>query len=191
MAGSYLETFIKKYQIWFLTQVGAFIMGLMLITDPKNWKVLTSYSGYFAVGFLIVTLSLSPLKKLFPRWIFMTKLNRYRQQLGVAVFSFATIHLICFIIKRGSFIKVLPYALHPVIAPALLVAYPIFFLLAISSNQYSMKKLTFLKWKKLHRYVYVAEGATIIHIAFVGQKLWAAILFTPLVVLQFLRIRKK
>lgn len=182
---------LKNYQVWFLTQVGAFVMALMLIIDSKNWKVLTSYSGYFAVGFLITTLALNPLKKLFPQWMLITKLNRYRREFGVAAFSFATIHLICFIIKRGSLIKTLPYALHPAIAPVLLVGYPIFFLLAISSNRYSIKKLTFLKWKKLHKTVYYAEGAIILHMILVGQKLWAAILFVPLIFLQFLRIRKK
>lgn len=186
-----LRNLTEKYQVWFLTQVAAFIMGLMLVVDSQNWKVLTSYSGYFSVGFLVATLSLNPLKKLFPRWMMITKLNRYRRELGVAVFSFATIHMICFIIKRGSIMKTLPYALHSAIGPVLLVAYPIFFLLAISSNQYSIKKLTFLKWKKLHKTVYIAEGAVIIHMILVGQKLWAALLFTPLVVLQFIRIRKK
>ena len=166
-------------------------MALMLVIDPKNWKVLTSYSGYFAVGFLITTLSLNPLKKLFPRWMLITKLNRYRREFGVAVFSFATIHLICFIIKRGGVMKTLPFAFHPAIGPVLLVAYPIFFLLAISSNQYSIKKLTFPKWKKLHKIVYCAEGAIVLHMVLVGQKLWAAIIFVPLVFLQTLRIRKK
>jgi DMSO/TMAO reductase YedYZ heme-binding membrane subunit len=127
---------LEKYRVWFLTQTGPFIMALMLIIDPKNWKVLTSYSGYFAVGFLTTTLALNPLKKLFPRWMLITKLNRYRREFGVAVFSFATIHLICFIIKRGGVMKTLPFALHPAIGPVLLVAYPIFFLLAISSNRY-------------------------------------------------------
>jgi sulfoxide reductase heme-binding subunit YedZ len=182
---------LKKYQVWFLTQIFAFIMGLMLVLDSKNWKILTFYSGYFAVGFLITTLFLNPLKKLFPQWIFITKLNRHRRELGVAAFSFATIHLICFVIKRGSIMKTLPYALHPAIGPVLLVAYPIFFFLAISSNQYSIKKLTFLKWKKLHKAVYLAEGAIILHMVLVGQKLWAAILFVPLVFLQTLRIREK
>lgn len=192
MAGaSRLEALLKEYQVWFLTQIGAFIMGLMLIVDSKNWKVLTSYSGYFAVGFLITTLALNPLKKLLPRWMLITKLNRYRRELGVAAFSFATIHMICFVIKRGSLMKTLPYALHPAIGPVLLVAYPILFSLAITSNQHSVKKLTFVKWKKLHRYVYIAEAAIILHMVLVGEKLWATILFIPLVVLQLIRIRKK
>jgi sulfoxide reductase heme-binding subunit YedZ len=182
---------LEKYQVWFLTQVGAFVMALMLIIDSKNWKILTAYSGYFGVGFLITTLALHPLKKLLPQWIFITKLNRHRREFGVAAFSFATIHLICFIIKRGSVMKTLPYALHPAIGPVLLIAYPIFFFLAISSNRYSIKKLTFLKWKKLHKTVYCAEGAIILHMILVGQKLWAAILFMPLVFLQILRIKKK
>jgi sulfoxide reductase heme-binding subunit YedZ len=168
-------------------------MGIMLFILPKPWKVLTSYSGYAAVGFLIAVLSLNPLKKLRPQWILITYLNRYRREMGVAAFSFATIHLICFIIKRGGILNTLPYALHPAIGPALLVAYPIFFLLAISSNEYSVKKLTFVKWKKLHKKVYIAEAFIIIHMFLIGQKMWAAILFTPLLILQFARkkIEKK
>lgn len=185
------KSFLKKYQVWFGTHVGALIMGLMLIIDPSYWKLLTPYSGYFAVGFLITVLSLNPLKKLFPKWMLITYLNRHRQEFGVATFFYATIHMACFIIKRGGFMQTLPYVIHPAIAPVLIVAYPIFFLLAISSNQYSVKKLTFLKWKKLHKTVYIAEVAVIIHMILVWQIFWAALLFAPLVILQFIRKRKK
>lgn len=182
---------LLKYQVWFWAHMGALIMCLMLIINTKNWKILTSYSGYFAVGFLITILSLSPLKKLFPKWMLITKLNRFRQGLGVATFSYAAIHLICFIIKRGSLKSTLPFLIHPALAPVFLVAFPIFFILAITSNQYSVKKLTFVKWKKLHKKVYLAEAAVILHMILVGQKFWAAILFTPLCILQFLRTRIK
>lgn len=166
-------------------------MGLMLLINPQNWKVLTSYSGYSSVGFLIAVLSLNPLKKLIPKWLLITYLNRYRRELGVAAFSYATVHFLCFIIKRGGILETLPYAIHPAIAPVLLVAYPIFFLLAISSNQYSIKKLTFLKWKRLHSKVYFAECAIILHMILMGQKLWASVLFIPLLILQFWRKRKE
>jgi methionine sulfoxide reductase heme-binding subunit len=185
----YLITFIHNNKGWLLTHLFVVVMGIMLVINPQNWKPLTSYSGYAAVGFLIALLSLNPLKKLQPKLMLVTYLNRYRRELGVAAFSFATVHLICFIIKRGGIFNTLPYALHPAIAPALLVAYPIFFLLAITSNQYSVKKLTFVKWKKLHSTVYIAEAGIILHMILVGQKMWAAILFIPVLILQFMRRR--
>lgn len=189
--GHTLASFLKKYNFWLVTHFGVIVMALMLIINSNNWKVLTSYSGYFAVGFFVTVLSLNPLKNLFPKWMFITLLNRHRQELGVATFFYATIHLICFIIKRGGIIKTLPFTLHPAIGPVLLIGYPILFLLAITSNKYSTKKLTFLKWKKLHKMVYIVEATVVIHMILVGQKLWAAILFIPLLTIQFMRKRNK
>lgn len=186
-----LSPLFKTYHVWVWTHVGAIIMASMLLIDPNYWEVLTPYSGYFSVGFLITVLSLNPLKKLFPKWMLITLLNRHRQEFGVAAFFYATIHLICFVIKRGGLMETLPYALHPAIAPVLLVGYPIFFLLAITSNKYSSRKLTFLKWKKLHKKVYIAEAAVIIHMILVWEWFWTAVLFVPLLSLQLLRIKKK
>jgi sulfoxide reductase heme-binding subunit YedZ len=183
--------FFQKYQMWVLTHLGALIMVIMLITNPGNRKILTPYSGYFSVGFLLTILALNPLKKIFPGWMLITKLNRFRRELGVAVFSYAAIHLICFIIKRGSLQSTLPYIFHPALTPVFLVGFPLFFILAITSNKYSVRKLTFMKWKKLHRKVYIAEGAVILHMILVGEKFWTAILFTPLFILQLIRIWKK
>lgn len=182
--------FHNKYQPWFWTHIWAVLMALILLFAPEQWKLLTPYSGYTAVGFLVVTLSLNPIKSLLPKWIFITKLNRYRRQLGVAVFSYAVIHVVCFIIKRGGFAKTLPYLLHPAIIPVFFIALPILFTLTLTSNQYSIRKLTIAKWKSLHKKVYFAEIAIILHMILVGQKLWAAILFTPLIILQIIRFRK-
>lgn len=183
--------FFQKYQMWFITHVGAFVMALMLITNPEYWKTLTPYSGYSSVGFLITVLALHPLKKIFPKWMLITKLNRFRRELGVAACSYAAIHLLCFIIKRGSLQNTLPYIFHPALAPVFLVGFPLFFILAITSNKYSSRKLTFARWKKLHKKVYFAEAAVILHMVLVGEKFWAAILFTPLLILQLIRIKMK
>jgi len=108
-----MKKFLTQNIYWIGSHAAAVIMAGMLIIDPGAWKVLTSYSGYTAVGFLVATLLLTPLKTLRPQWMFITKLNRHRRELGVAAFSYAVIHIACFIIKRGGFMNALPYALHP------------------------------------------------------------------------------
>jgi len=124
--------------------------------------------------------------------MFITKLNRHRRELGVAAFSYAAIHIACFIIKRGGFTNAIPYALHPALLSVIYISFPIFLLLALTSNQYSVKRMGFLKWKKLHRQVYWAEGGIIVHMILTGQALWAGIIFIPCVILQiFSKLRKK
>ena len=176
--------------MWVITQLPALIMALMLVCSPVQWKLLTSYSGYLAVSFLVLTLSLNPLKNLQPQWIWVLKLNRYRRQLGVASFSCALIHFVCFLIKRGSFYKAVPYFLHPAIIPAIGIAFPILLMLAMTSNNYSVKKLSFSKWKQLHKTVYIAEAAVITHMILMGELLFALCFFIPLGILQLLRCRK-
>lgn len=178
---------------WLLTHIPAVIMVLMLVYDYNYWKLLTSYSGYFAIGFFIVTLALNPLKAFRPKWTWVLKLNRYRRQLGVASFSYTAIHLTCFIIKRitRGFMEGLIYFLHPAIIPAFWLALPILLALALTSNQYSIQRLTFAGWKRLHKTVYIAEISIMLHLILSGETLLMLVCFGPLCILQFVkRIRR-
>lgn len=132
--------FISKYGIWIVTQGPLLPMLLMLGIDPTLWKTLIPYSGYSAVGFLVLVLALNPLKSAFPTFLILKKLNLYPQEFGVACFSYSMIHLLCFIVKRGSLSAVLPYMFHPALIPVFFVALPIFFVLALTSTKYALKK---------------------------------------------------
>ena len=178
--------------IWIIVHIPAFIMSVTLLYDYNQWKLLTFYSGYCALIFFVVTLSLSPLKIIFPKLVIVTKLNRYRRQLGVASFSYAFIHLSCFLIKRilKGFTEGLIYFFHPAIIPAFWIAFPILLVLALTSNQYSIKKLSFPAWKKLHKTVYVAEVAIMLHMTLTGDFLIMLMFFIPLCTLQLLKYKK-
>src|SRR3989338_8138550 len=183
-----MTKFIKDYGFWIITHLAAVVMAVMLLLISGSWKTLTPYSGYSSACFLVAILALNPLKSLFPTLLWVTKLNRHRQEIGVAAFSYAVIHLICFIVKRGGFNETLPYLfLHPAIVPAFWVAFIVMFLLALTSNRRSMKTLGFAKWKKLHKKVYYAELAVFIHMIILKEVMWALILFTPLLLLQLAR----
>lgn len=192
---SSLVAFGVRNKAWILTHAGVVGMALMLILDLSSWELLTPYSGFTAVGFLIFVLILSPLKMLFPSILIFTYCNRYRREIGVACFSYALIHLICFVIKRGGFMETFPYLFHPALIPVFWIAFPIFTLLALTSNQISLKKLGFLKWKKLHKWVYLAEICVFLHMILVGESLYAFLLFVPLFGIQLivflLKKRKK
>ncbi len=185
------RSFWKENKAWIITHAGCVGMAMMLAFHPSSWKVLTPYSGFTAVGFLILVLSLSPLKTLFPSLLILTYCNRYRREIGVACFSYALIHLICFIIKRGGVVETLLYLLHPALIPVFWIAFPIFTLLALTSNQISLKKLGFLKWKKLHKWVYCGEVCVFLHMILVGESFYAFLLFCPLFTLQLIVYLKK
>lgn len=181
---------IRKHRVWIVTHAPAFVMAIMLFVHPDFWKILTSYTGYTAVGFLAGVLLLNPLKAIFPRIVLLKRLNLYRQEFGVSCFTYATLHLICFIIKRGSISAMIPYLLHPALMPVIFIAMPIFVVMTITSTKGSLKKMGFQKWKRLHRKVYFAEASVVLHMVLVGEKFWAAVLFTPLIIIQLMRIVK-
>lgn len=183
----------KLINPWVIFHTPAVIMLFMLCWDYTLCKKLTSYSGYFALAFFVITLFLNPLKSLKPKWVWVIKLNRYRRQLGVASFSYVLIHLTCFIMKRimGGFLQGLVYFLHPAIIPAFFIAFPIMLMLAVTSNNYSVKKLSFSKWKRLHKTVYIAEFAIMVHMALMGSLRLMLFLFIPLCFLQFMRRKNR
>lgn len=182
------EYFWKKNRVWIFTELPAAVMVIMLVVHPAFWKLLTPYTGYAAVGFLIGVLSLNPLKSIFPSVVLLKRLNLYRQEFGVACFIYALIHILCFAIKRGSLSAMIPYMLHPALIPVVFIAIPIFVVLTVTSTKASQKKMGFLKWKRLHRKVYFAEAAVVLHMVLVGEKFWAIVLFTPLLIIQCVRV---
>jgi sulfoxide reductase heme-binding subunit YedZ len=160
--------FFPRNKDWFFLNLPVSIMFFSLIYNPSLWSVFTPYSGYTAFVLLIIVLSLNPLVFLFPKQLWLKKINRHRRVIGVAVFTYAFVHVLCFVIKRGGLIETLPYMLHPVIAPGM-IAFFIFFILTVTSNNISIKKLGFRRWKKIHKYVYLAEVCLLLHLVLLGN----------------------
>lgn len=185
------KEWLKKNYGWIALNLPALLMLMILIYNPNLWKFLTPYTGYAALSLLILVLSLNPLQTFLPTSVFIKKINKHRRQTGVAVFSYAVIHFFCFFIKREySLSETFYYFLHPAILPAAIALF-IFGILALTSNNYFVKKMGFIQWKKLHKTVYIAEGLVFMHMILLGNILYACIAFVPLVGLQLIRKRKK
>ena len=178
---------MQKYLGWLITHSLFIAMLISILWDPHQLTWQFKCSAYVAVGSLCLILSLNPLKLVFPRWILIHRLNRYRQEIGVSVFSYALIHVLCVAIGSGSLASWLSLAQYPPFMSVMLVSMPIFFILAVTSTQFSKMKLGFKNWKRLHRLVYVAEAGVIVHLWMVGQSTLVTVLFLPLVVVQLLR----
>lgn len=158
------------------------------MTDLDFWKSILSYSGYTALAFFVLILALNPLVYLAPGIQWIKSLNTHRRAIGVASFLYICPHLLAFItlkiMKTGSF--PLSSFLYPFILPAFL-AFCILLLLTATSNNYSVQKLRYDRWKLIHRSVYVAEFLIFIHLLLQGdlQITVACLVFIPLIILQW------
>lgn len=175
----------QKQMAWIITHCMFIVMATVLAFDYTKWNVILPYAAYCAIFFFILTLSLNPLISVKPyRWLLI--MNRYRRQTGVASYSYALLHAVCFLIKRlidGKWV----YLLHPAILPVLIVGMPILLSLSLTSNQYAIKKLSFARWKNLHKKVYIAELAIFCHLFLSGAKLLGMLTFGPLITLQLIQ----
>lgn len=182
---------MKKYLAWVVTHSLFLIMSVSILWDPQHLRWQFKYSAYFAVGFLCLILSLNPLKQMFPRWILIHRLNRYRQEIGVSVFSYAAIHALCVAIGSGSLAQWLSLAQYPPFMSVMLISMPIFFILAVTSTQFSKIRFGFRNWKRLHRFVYIAEVGVMFHLWMIGQSKVVLVVFVPLIIVQLFRVANR
>lgn len=116
--------------------------------------------GDWSLRFLWLTLAITPIQTI-TRWRGMTC---YRQLFGLYTFFYASLHLLVYLILDNDLvwfiiatdIKQSPYIWFGVIAYTIVLA------LAITSPN-SMKKRMGRHWKKLHRFIYIAALAAMIH----------------------------
>ena len=144
-------------------------------------------TGETSVRLLIITMILTPMRRIFPQsgfWQWMMKRRRY---FGVAAFAYAALHLTFFVMDEGSVIEIL----GSFTKPAMLLGWFAFFVflpLAITSNDWSVRKLG-LRWKRVQQWVYPAAVATAVHWVLVSEEIGPALVhFLPLVLLEAYRL---
>jgi len=123
-------------------------------------ETITHSTGDWTLRFLLITLSISPLR----RWFGLTGLMRFRRMLGLYVFFYACCHFSIWFIADHGFnfggmiedIVERPYITVGFSALVLLIP------LAITSNNAMVRRLG-KRWKKLHRLVYLITGLGVLH----------------------------
>ena len=126
-------------------------------------------TGDFSARLLIVTLAVTPLRLMFPRSRWTIWLLQNRRYFGVAAFAYAVPHLVAYLWKLASVAEVLEQGAEPGMWTGW-IALIIFLALAITSNNFSSRKLG-RRWKTLHRLVYLAAILTFVH--------WILVAFDP------------
>jgi ferredoxin-NADP reductase/DMSO/TMAO reductase YedYZ heme-binding membrane subunit len=147
--------------------------------------------GEIAIWTLGAVLCLSPLKALFPKSRLVAALNRYRRTMGVTAFVYALFHVALYFSYEGGTPDYLARLQEPFFAAGA-IAFSILFLLTVTSNNWTIKRLGFRNWKWIHRLVYLAALVIFYHQAIADRGNWrtAFTLFIPATVLEVLRVGK-
>ena len=122
-------------------------------------KALVELLGETALIVLILTLSITPLRKI----KFLPSFVGYRRMLGLYSFFYALLHVLsygAFLVDWQNFVEDLykrPYIVMGVGAFLILLA------LALTSTKHAIRKLG-KNWKRLHRMVYIAAVAIVVHV---------------------------
>ncbi|SRR5579883_539261 len=126
--------------------------------DPV--KSLEHQLGIWTLRFIVAGLAVTPLRRLGG-----PNLIRFRRALGLLAFFYALAHLLSYIVfDRGlngaeilADIFKRPYITFGMVAFAILVP------LAATSNAAMIRRLGAAAWQKLHRWIYVAAIAAVVH----------------------------
>jgi sulfoxide reductase heme-binding subunit YedZ len=166
----------------------AFMLYEFLPADAAADDLLKG-SGETSARFLIAALAVSPLRRLFPRLRWLAWLAAHRRALGVSAFAYALLHVMFYVIDMGSLQLMLAELGATGIWTGWL-AVAIFIPLAATSSDRAVRWLQ-RRWQRLHRLVYVAAIATLVHWIYVHDGAVAAWLhFVPLILLEVTRVRK-
>jgi methionine sulfoxide reductase heme-binding subunit len=148
--------------------VNALVPLVLLLWDLAHKNVganplefVTHTTGMLTLVFLILTLAVTPLRKIFA----VNSLVKFRRMLGLFAFFYGVLHLLTYVWFDRLF-NLLSVGQDVVRRPFILVGMTAFVLmipLAITSTNTMVKRLGGKRWARLHRLVYVAALAGVLH----------------------------
>jgi len=156
----------SRYVLWlalgapFAWLVGAWFTGILFYGE------LLHASGEFSARLLILTMSITSLRLMFPDASWAGWLVRQRRYFGVATFAYAVLHTLVYIDRKQDFALMLEEGLDFSMWTGW-VALAVFLALALTSNNSSVRRLK-RAWKQLHRWVYPAALLTFVHWIFIA-----------------------
>jgi methionine sulfoxide reductase heme-binding subunit len=151
--------------------------------DPVNY--ITHFTGDWALWLLLATLAITPVRRLNAS---LAWLVRFRRMVGLYVFFYATLHLMTYVflfsgydvaaaiagLRAGHLME--PWRQLVMIWPSMLddaekrrfiqvglLAWLILLTLTLTSPKFVLRAMGGKRWQRLHRLIYVAGMAAVIH----------------------------
>ncbi|MGA2881157.1 MAG: protein-methionine-sulfoxide reductase heme-binding subunit MsrQ [Bryobacteraceae bacterium] len=130
-----------------------------LTANPVEY--ITHDTGTWTIRFLLITLCVTPLRKIFNQ----PRLARYRRMLGLFAFFYLCLHFMTWFIldKAFSFSDMWADVVKRRFITVGMLGFAMLLPLAITSTAGWVRRLGFAKWQRLHRLIYFAALAGVIH----------------------------
>jgi len=185
----------KIFALVLLMGIGVWFLVVPVFTEQLGANPierLLHISGEIAIWTLGAVLSLTPLRVLFPRSAIVNALNRHRRWIGVSACIYGLLHFSCHVLYESDWDDLLQSFSKPFIWFGL-AGLSILVLLALTSNNWAVRKLGGKRWKLLHRLAYVAAIILLYHQSIAGKGHWyvSRWLIFVLVALEGARLAKK
>src|SRR5689334_387911 len=128
---------------------------------PNPLDFVTKTTGMLTLIFLSLTVAITPLRKIFG----INSLVKVRRMLGLFAFFYGSLHLLTYIAFDRVFnlLSVGPDVVKRPFILAGMTAFVLMLPLAITSTNKMVKRLGGKRWARLHRLVYFAAIAGVIH----------------------------
>ena len=131
-------------------------------------EVITHSTGDWTLIFLMVTLAITPLRKLTGQlWLI-----RYRRMFGLFAFLYVTLHFLTYIwLDQGFDVHSMAKDVYK--RPFITMGFTAFVLLAplaVTSTRKMIQRLGGRRWQWLHRLIYVSGSAAIVHFTWAMKK---------------------
>lgn len=157
--------------LWAILALPAVWAGWRYASGAAGYGETLNLTGDLAVWLFIVTLAVSPLRRVFPRRGWAAWLARRRRDLGVAAFAYAAVHTGLYLHRKSPMPELIA---HEAVEPGMAVGWVALLamlLLAATSNDASVRRLK-AGWRRLHRLAYPAAALVMAH--------WILTAFDPL-----------
>jgi sulfoxide reductase heme-binding subunit YedZ len=201
-----LDKLLSNSRFWILVggiTISIIVAGAIQLYVPGGTVQtirIEEYFGGISLVLLYLAVLASPLTKVFPDLLFKAQYLYARRAIGVLTFYYAAVHIYITFFKQLNGFSGIKY-LDTKYSTSLifgLIAFAILFLLAATSLDYAVRKMHFKNWKLLHRLVYLAVVAVMLHVIIIGLHfvhlgLLSVIVYVALgflVVLEAVRIQK-
>ena len=152
----------------FIPLIKLIISGYFDNMGANPIEKITHRTGYWALVFLVITLGITPLRRL-TGWLWLVRLRRL---LGLFAFFYASLHFLTYLVLDQFFdwtsivkdIVKRPYITIGFLAFVLLIP------LAITSNDRLIRLLGGKRWRLLHRLIYPIAIAGVLHFWWLVKK---------------------
>jgi len=124
-------------------------------------ETITHTTGDWTLTFLLITLSITPLRKLTRQYWLVS----WRRMLGLFAFFYGTLHLMTWVWPDKGF------DIHDMLADVVkrrfitagMTGFALMIPLALTSTKWAIRKMGGKRWQMLHRLIYFSAAAGVIH----------------------------